>query len=253
VHTVAAVVFLRSTFSYRPSPEHARFVTLPREVELPPYGAARPLPARRPGGYGRPVPPAPVEGPKVATPGVPDTATVARAPAVGPRFFIDGPTLGDGRLWVSPRPALPAEVADAMYGEQENKDSVVVHRLRAMVDSLNQIYDEEARDRRKPSWTTDVGGMTFGIDSQYIHIAGIKIPTAALALLPLRLPQGNYDEAVRARHLEEMRQDLMRAAARAQTYQDFKRYVRELRERKEAEREFRRRQQQADTSKKVIP
>jgi len=98
-----------------------------------------------------------------------------------------------------------------------------------------------------------VAGKTFGIDSAYIHIAGIKIPTAALALLPLRLPQGNYDEALRARHLDEMRQDIMRAAARAQTYQDFRRYVRELRARKDAEREFQRRQKQPADTVKAIP
>src|SRR5438876_6622611 len=45
----------------------------------------------------------------------------------------------------------------------------------------------------------------------FIHVAGIKIPTAALALLPISLPQGNYDEQMRARQLDEMRQDLMRS------------------------------------------
>ena len=98
-----------------------------------------------------------------------------------------------------------------------------------------------------------MAGKTFGIDSQYIHIAGIKIPTAALALLPLNLPQGNFDEALRARHLDEMRQDILRAAARAQTYQDFRRYVRELRARKDAEREFQRRQKQPADTVKAIP
>ena len=45
----------------------------------------------------------------------------------------------------------------------------------------------------------------------------------------------------------------MRAAARAQTYQDFKRYVRELRARRQAERdaEKRRRGEKPDTVKAV--
>src|SRR5207245_2787763 len=80
--------------------------------------------------------------------------------------------------WVLPRPALPGEVADALYGEEEHKDSVAVHRLRAMVDSLNVIIDQEQRARQKPTWTTEVAGKTIGIDSQYIHVAGIKIPKA---------------------------------------------------------------------------
>jgi hypothetical protein len=50
-----------------------------------------------------------------------------------------------------------------------------------------------------------------------------------------------------------MREDLMQAAARAETYHDFKRYVQELRARKQAERdaEKRRRGEQPDTVKAV--
>jgi len=250
LHAVAAVIFLRASLSFKGA-EHPRFIVVSREVELPPYGGARPSPAAKVGGYGRPAPATP--GTKVPPPAVPDSAVVVRSPASGPRWLIPGPILGDGHLWVSPRPALPAAVAEEIYGDSTSRDSVVVRRLRAMVDSLNDIFDEEQRERRRPSWTTDVAGKTFGIDSAYIHIAGIKIPTAALALLPLRLPQGNYDEALRARHLDEMRQDIMRAAARAQTYQDFRRYVRELRARKDAEREFQRRQKQPADTVKAIP
>src|SRR2546430_10265000 len=101
-----------------------------------------------------------------------------------------------------------------------------------MRDSLNVIIDQEQRARRTPTWTTDVAGKVFGIDSQFIHIAGIKIPTAALALLPISLPQGNYDEQRRARQLDEMRADLMQAARRTESLQMFRQYVRELRARK---------------------
>ena len=157
------------------------------------------------------------------------------------------PAVGDGRLWVLPRPALPATVADALYGEQVRRDTVAVRRLHAMVDSLNVFIDQEQRARRQPVWTTEVAGKMFGIDSQYIHVAGIKIPTAALALLPITLPQGNYDEQMRARQLDEMRQDLMQAARRTETLQLFKQYVRELRARKQAERDAERRAR-GDTS-----
>src|SRR5205807_2408910 len=111
----------------------------------------------------------------------------AGGPPIGPHI-VSPPQVGDGRLWVLPRPALPGEVADALYGQEEHKDSVAVHRLRAMVDSLNVIIDQEQRARQKPTWTTEVAGKTIGIDSQYIHVAGNKIPTAVLALLPITLP-----------------------------------------------------------------
>src|SRR3989475_10225166 len=109
-----------------------------------------------------------------------------------------------------------------------------------------------------PYTTLFRSGKVFGIDSQYIHVAGIKIPTAALALLPISLPQGNYDEQMRARQLDEMRQDLMQAARRTETLQFFKQYVRELRARKQAERDAEKRARgdttgaKADTAK-VVP
>ena len=171
-------------------------------------------------------------------------------PAYDPNAALVAPRVGDGRLWVSPRPALPASVAEALYGDTVARNTEAVARLRVMVDSLNQILDQVQRERQRPSWTVGggEGGIPkFGIDSQYIHIAGIKIPTMALALLGNLLPQGNFDEEMRSRHLQLMREDILRAADRAQTFQDFRRYVRELRERKQAERDADKRRQQQDT------
>jgi len=175
-------------------------------------------------------------------------------PAYDPNASALAPHVGDGRLWVSPRPALPATVADALYGDTVGRNEAAIGRLRAMVDSLNLIYDQVQRERQRPSWTVGgAGGIPkFGIDSQYIHIAGIKIPTMALALLGNLLPQGNFDEGMRARQLQAMREDILRAADRAQTFQDFRRYVRELRERKQAERDAERRRRAQDTTT-VIP
>src|SRR2546426_12375226 len=70
---------------------------------------------------------------------------------------------------------------------------------------------------------------------------GIKIPPAPLALLPISLPQGNYDEQRRPRQLDEMGEALMRAARRTETLRLFKQYVRDLRARKQAERDAARR------------
>jgi hypothetical protein len=52
---------------------------------------------------------------------------------------------------------------------------------------------------------------------------------------------------MRARQLQSMREDLLRAADRAQTFQQFRRYVRELRERKQAERDAEERRRAQDT------
>jgi hypothetical protein len=211
----------------------------PLPVELPPVGGTRP--GRGPsGGLARSAPveaaPAPVGQPAPPDVGRPDTLLAASPAAVGPHF-ITPPQAADGMLWVFPRPTLPAVVADALYGDPELRDSVAVGRLRAMVDTLNRQLDSAQIVRRPPSWTADVAGQKFGIDPGNIYIGPIKIPTAALALLGNLLPQGNYDQAMRARQLSEMRADLLQAARRSETIDQFRKYVKELRARKQVERD----------------
>ncbi|HEX9610636.1 MAG TPA: hypothetical protein VF978_02025 [Gemmatimonadales bacterium] len=251
-HVAIALVLLMSRVGRAPEP---RFITLaPTEPEeptdLPPYGGAR-AGGGRAGGV-RPA--APDSGPRreTGTPIAP-TEVVPGPVAIELPTLPSGPRLGDGSLWVSPRPALPAVVADAIYGEPEPRDSIMVRRLRAIVDSLSVLVDSAQRERQLPTWTTEVAGKTFGIDSQYIHVAGIKIPTAALALLPITLPQGNFGEMERAEQLRDMRDDIMRSAQRTQTIEDFRRYVKELRARKQAERDAaqRTREQPKDTVRAI--
>ncbi len=200
-----------------------------------------------------PTPPPATPPPLVAV-AAPDTGTTLPAYDPDAGRIAPAPQVGDGRLWVSPRPPLPASVADAIYGDTAARHSAAIERLRAMVDSLNQVLDQVQRNTKRPSWT--VGGTPdkpeWGIDSAYIHIAGIKIPTMALALLGNLLPQGNFDEAMRARQLNDMRADILRAADRAQSFQDFRRYVRELRQRKQAERDADERRRGQDTTR-VVP
>jgi hypothetical protein len=150
----------------------------------------------------------------------------------------------DARIWVGPRPALPKDVAEALYIPKDSvhPDTVVRRRLRALVDSMNHLLDLAERDRKAPSWTTDVGGMKFGMDSANIYIAGLKIPTPVLALFGSALPQGNFDEAMRDKAMADIRRDMMQAAQRAKTMDEFNHYVRELRQRKQAERDAERRQ-----------
>ncbi len=179
-------------------------------------------------------------------------------PAYDPNATLVAPVprVGDGRLWVSPRPGLPASVAEVLYGDTTGRRDSAIARLRAMVDSLNEILDQMQRDRQRPSWT--VGGTpdkpTWGLDSAYIHIAGIKIPSTVLAALGWingLQAQGNFDEDMRNRQLNYMREDILRAADRAQSLQEFKRYVRELRERRQAERDAEDRRRAQDTVRAV--
>jgi len=200
-----------------------------------------------------PPPPAAAPSPPPAAPSPPDTGVTLPAYDPNASRVAPAPQIGDGRLWVSPRPGLPAAVADAIYGDTTERRTAAIERLKVMVDSLNQVLDQMQRDHQRPKWT--IGGTPdkpqWGIDSAYIHVAGIKIPTMALALLGNLLPQGNFDEELRSRQLQAMREDILRAAGRAQTFQDFRRYVRELRERKQAERDADERRRAQDTVKAV--
>lgn len=192
--------------------------------------------------------------PPPAAPSPPDTAPTLPAYDPNASRIAPAPQVGDGRLWVSPRPGLPAAVADAIYGDTAVQHTAAINRLKAMVDTLNQVMDQEQREHRRPSWT--VGGTPekpeWGIDSAYIHIAGIKIPTTVLAGLGyLFKGGGNFDEAMRQRQIDYMRADILQAAARAQSLAQFRRYVRELRERKQAERDADERRRAQDTVKAV--
>jgi hypothetical protein len=196
--------------------------------------------------------------PPIAAPSPPDTGVTLPAYDPDAARVVPAPQVGDGRLWVSPRPGLPAPVAEALYGDTAARRTVAFERLKAMVDTLNRVIDQIQRDRQRPSWT--VGGTpdkpTWGLDSTNIHIAGIKIPTVALALLNLlpkwdQMTMGNFDETMRARQLQYMREDIMQAAARAQSFAQFRRYVRELRERKQAERDAEQRRRAQDTVRAV--
>jgi hypothetical protein len=206
-------------------------------------------------------PPVAATSPPPAAPVPPDTAPTMPAYDPNASRIAPAPQIGDGRLWVSPRPGLPAAVAEQIYGDTAQRRTAAIDRLRAMVDTLNQVLDQEQREHRRPSWTVGgtPGNPAWGIDSAYIHVAGIKIPTTVLAALGYikmaggkwLLPQGNFDEGLRNRQLNDMRADILRAADRAQSLAQFKRYVRELRERKQAERDAEERRRAQDTVKAV--
>ena len=64
----------------------------------------------------------------------------------------------------------------------------------------------------------------------------------------LSFPQGNIDQARANAALMAMRADIMRAAARAQAEADFRQAVREIRARKQKERDLQQARDSARTS-----
>ena len=157
-----------------------------------------------------------------------------------PGFARIAPEFGNGVLWVRPVPVSPEALARRLEEEHvEHVDSAVSAIMQAFLDSLAQ---EPGAVQKLPDWTTQVAGSKFGLDSRFIYIAGLKIPAAVLALLPL--PQGNIDQARAYNHLMDLRADIERAARRAENMDEFKRVIREIRERKQRDRDLNRAQRE---------
>lgn len=165
----------------------------------------------------------------------PETATVAPA---GPRHFgLLGPGIGDGHLWVQPLPLPPRLLAAAVTHRdpQEIADSFVTAVVQAYLDSI--AHDPDVSSLRPPSWVATVGGTKFGIDASHIYIAGLKIPTAVLALLPIK---GMGNQRPIDHSLETMAYDLRVAGARSANLDEFRQRVRALREKTERDRQYER-------------
>jgi hypothetical protein len=216
----------------------------PPSVPPPPAGA---LEAREPAAPGRgaveePARVAPVDtGAGLPVPG-------GQRPAV-PRLR---PQMGEGRLWVQPLPLPPRELAQRLARTHlELVDSAVSAIVQAYLDSV--LNAPAPLGGKPPAWTKTILGRTFGIDQNNIYLGGLKIPAAVLALLPL--PSLSNIDLRDAQRLNDIRADLQYAAARAQTMEEFRRAIRELRERREQEREFERNQRRSpsDTSRTKPP
>jgi hypothetical protein len=158
-----------------------------------------------------------------------------------------GPGLAQGRLWVRPLPLPPKELAERLSRKAELVDSAVTVIVQQYLDSI--ANDPASKNQGLPSWTTEIAGKKFGLDSKNIYIAGLKIPAAVLALLPI--PAGNIDQNRAYNHLMDMRSDLIYAARRAETMEEFKRVIKEIRQRKEKEREFEKNQRTAPPPEKA--
>jgi hypothetical protein len=192
----------------------------------------------------RPELPRPAEAVTVLPPPEPSPATEVPSPGdeASARAGRIGPGLAEGRLWVRPLPLPPRELAERLsQSRAELVDSAVSQIVQAYLDSI--ASDPASRNVGLPSWTTEVAGRKFGLDSKNIYIAGLKIPAAVLALLPI--PGGNIDQNRAYNRLMDLRGDLLYAARRAETLEEFKEVIREIRLRKEREREFEKNQRTA--------
>lgn len=155
-------------------------------------------------------------------------------PSSGPLIGGGGPLRGvqpryaDPRLW-----GAPGEIAAAPKTPAQRLDSVITADIGAHNDSLRVAA---ANAGRKPGdWTFEHNGQKYGIDSKYIRLGPVSIPTAVLALLPLNV-SANPTVTDRERTLTARHDEIFAQAQRGINDADFEKAVREIRQRKERER-----------------
>jgi hypothetical protein len=129
----------------------------------------------------------------------------------------------------------------------------------AVAAILKTHNDSVIANRHNPNkfergdWTVDGPGGKWGIDppggQQFIHLGKFKVPAALLALIPVNAAPG-----AAARELQQNpalalhRAEIPFQAQRAITHEEFRRAVKQLRERKEREK----REQERTVAKKPI-
>lgn len=149
------------------------------------------------------------------------------------------PNFAGGTVWIMSLPMSPREIASRLTGK--SPDELLDSTVTAMTMQYLEAMDAERAARgegRRPSWTTDLGGQTVGLDSRYVYLGPLKVPTFLIALLPIKFPGINPTAWDRQRTLDLMRYDIRTAGARQANLAEFGEAVKQLRADREARREF---------------
>ena len=227
--------------------ERIGFVQLPKATGAPVAGKS--------GGDGRPVAPRPTPTPAPVAPSAvpdevppPDTKAAptppsgGSGPVVGTGGATQGiqPTYSDSRLW-APSSAEKAPLMSPRAAK-ERIDSVLADALGGARDSMLAEQQALAAARKPGDWTVNGPGGKWGMDQKSIHLGKIAIPNAILALLSSNIQEqlrGNPIQMSEDRRLNAVRADLMMHAQREQNEDMFRNAVKEIRARKDREREAR--------------
>jgi len=112
--------------------------------------------------------------------------------------------------------------------------------VRAMVSAALDSSEREAAARppSAPAWKGEVAGAEFGLDREWLVVAGARIPAAVLGLLPVSAGSPSPDQWEDARLLADRRADIERAAARASYHDYYRAAIASIRERREFERKL---------------
>ena len=155
---------------------------------------------------------------------------------VGARRLLR-PEYADGRLWVRTH-----EAGLGVVGPSETVELHVARIAAAVKERLKAFIDTMPRDSfaapRPADWTIEVGDDTWGMDGSWIYLGDFKIPTILLALIPM--PQGNIGAALDEAELLRVRAEILAATNRSDNSEEFRDYIEQTRQRKQAERDLER-------------
>lgn len=183
-----------------------------------------------------PAPPAPIAEPRAGSPAAaagspPDSVAVV----VNGRASVSAPALATGVLW--DRRAPPPAYMNRSHAELT--DSAVKAMIQHYWDSLAKLPG--GGQLLLPTWKATIAGQEFGLDQQWVTVAGVKVPAILLGLIPIGVA-GNQSEA-----LDKVGQgredDYQRSRAAQEAAADQREQIKAIRERNAAEQELRRRQQ----------
>lgn len=235
-YTWANLIERRPAASVR---ERIAFVQAPR--------AQGPSTPGRSGGDGRPLSATPTRSrPIIAPRAVPSVLPPITRSAV-PEAGGTGSVVGDGGAGQGIQPEYrdpslwtrPGTLATAPKTVKERVDSVLTQTFGAARDSILAAQEMAAGKRKPGDWTFKGPGGTWGMDDHSIHLGKIAVPNAVLALLSSKFQQnlrGNPVAAVEARRLGDIRRDILDHAQRSMNEDDFRSAVKEIRARKDRER-----------------
>jgi len=251
VHLVVGALFVQALVMRRPLIDlfgHGSHASAPPVerigfLQLPARPTQGPPAPGRAGGNGRPARPIPRLVAPIVTPSVLPAAPAHMAavspdlgPATGPLVGGGGPLRGVQPRYTGPRVwASPGAVAVAPKTGAQALDSVIAGDVGAYNDSVRIA---RGSGRAPGDWTFEHGGKKYGIDSKFIRLGPVSIPTAVLALLPLNVT-GNPTVMNRERTLTARHNEIFEQAQRGINQADFDRAVRETRIRLEREHEAR--------------
>lgn len=204
-----------------------------RQVTLAPYRRETPPPRperRAVPAIPMPAPPSVREVPNTDVAFVPipvlDTRDRIEMPADAVQRPWPGlrPGRGTGNLWVQTLPLAPHDLARRLSrSHAELVDSAVTAIVQAYIDSTLAARATAS----VPAWMATLGGAKVGIDSRFIYLGPIKIPTLLLALLDV--PGGTQIDLDDARQLRTMREDMATAAVRARNLAELRESIRQVR------------------------